>query len=463
MATRRLQNVAEPDIVSLSILKQVSAAPVIAGVEPDGETYLCGSCQTELATDVEPLAIWDVAFRCQECGNVSISPTLPRGQPLPQKTVVLGVGEYLIASSIEQRVDVVLAGQAAVDRRSAETAAPTTERARPLDAQRLLEFARRGEALLGNNFGKLDAAYRRSLARSPSKDVHRLVELIAIARDDAAAFDGDQPGVHLLEIVELSLAIELFERWERDPAMQGLLEDLKGTKDFAHILVTLTAASYLTDAGNGVELVRPSREQGQRTPDLRLHMGARTRVNCEVKVPDPLVRPADPVDIGSATEIVRNAVSKAGTGTRGQLSPEHPGLLIVGGLHLRTTDVDRLEGAARAVTAERPRHRTHIAGIAAVAVGSSVEGFGADSGGLTVGQDISMSAIASVRIALNPNYSGDTAISTEPPTNTHNFGPEQLADVTLDALNAAQQGKRLGRNDPCWCGSGRKFKKCHGA
>ncbi len=22
---------------------------------------------------------------------------------------------------------------------------------------------------------------------------------------------------------------------------------------------------------------------------------------------------------------------------------------------------------------------------------------------------------------------------------------------------------KLGRNDPCWCGSGRKFKKCHGA
>ncbi|MBA3333442.1 MAG: SEC-C domain-containing protein, partial [Actinobacteria bacterium] len=23
--------------------------------------------------------------------------------------------------------------------------------------------------------------------------------------------------------------------------------------------------------------------------------------------------------------------------------------------------------------------------------------------------------------------------------------------------------KDLGRNDPCWCGSGKKFKKCHGA
>ncbi|MDQ3066431.1 MAG: SEC-C metal-binding domain-containing protein, partial [Actinomycetota bacterium] len=23
--------------------------------------------------------------------------------------------------------------------------------------------------------------------------------------------------------------------------------------------------------------------------------------------------------------------------------------------------------------------------------------------------------------------------------------------------------KDVGRNDPCWCGSGKKFKKCHGA
>jgi len=23
--------------------------------------------------------------------------------------------------------------------------------------------------------------------------------------------------------------------------------------------------------------------------------------------------------------------------------------------------------------------------------------------------------------------------------------------------------EQVGRNDPCWCGSGQKFKKCHGA
>ena len=26
-----------------------------------------------------------------------------------------------------------------------------------------------------------------------------------------------------------------------------------------------------------------------------------------------------------------------------------------------------------------------------------------------------------------------------------------------------REGKKVGRNDPCPCGSGKKFKKCHGA
>ncbi len=28
---------------------------------------------------------------------------------------------------------------------------------------------------------------------------------------------------------------------------------------------------------------------------------------------------------------------------------------------------------------------------------------------------------------------------------------------------ATRQGPKIGRNDPCWCGSGKKYKKCHGA
>jgi hypothetical protein len=28
---------------------------------------------------------------------------------------------------------------------------------------------------------------------------------------------------------------------------------------------------------------------------------------------------------------------------------------------------------------------------------------------------------------------------------------------------AGPGGVKLGRNDPCWCGSGKKYKRCHGA
>ena len=34
--------------------------------------------------------------------------------------------------------------------------------------------------------------------------------------------------------------------------------------------------------------------------------------------------------------------------------------------------------------------------------------------------------------------------------------------VAAAARRAQQQAPKLGRNDPCWCGSGLKYKKCHG-
>jgi preprotein translocase subunit SecA len=31
------------------------------------------------------------------------------------------------------------------------------------------------------------------------------------------------------------------------------------------------------------------------------------------------------------------------------------------------------------------------------------------------------------------------------------------------AREPARAGPKIGRNEPCWCGSGKKYKKCHGA
>jgi uncharacterized protein YecA (UPF0149 family) len=41
------------------------------------------------------------------------------------------------------------------------------------------------------------------------------------------------------------------------------------------------------------------------------------------------------------------------------------------------------------------------------------------------------------------------------------FAPQATGgSATATAVN---DHKDVGRNDPCWCGSGKKFKRCHGA
>jgi preprotein translocase subunit SecA len=41
-------------------------------------------------------------------------------------------------------------------------------------------------------------------------------------------------------------------------------------------------------------------------------------------------------------------------------------------------------------------------------------------------------------------------------------GAEGYAEAEQEALPAVET-EQIGRNDPCWCGSGKKYKKCHGA
>jgi preprotein translocase subunit SecA len=40
----------------------------------------------------------------------------------------------------------------------------------------------------------------------------------------------------------------------------------------------------------------------------------------------------------------------------------------------------------------------------------------------------------------------------------------EVSTTQKPIVNSSQTGidkKKLGRNDPCWCGSGKKYKKCH--
>ena len=60
------------------------------------------------------------------------------------------------------------------------------------------------------------------------------------------------------------------------------------------------------------------------------------------------------------------------------------------------------------------------------------------------------------------------------PEKPNGDGSGNGASVTAGALSAGggsvatatrtvSDRDKIGRNDPCWCGSGKKFKKCHGA
>jgi preprotein translocase subunit SecA len=70
------------------------------------------------------------------------------------------------------------------------------------------------------------------------------------------------------------------------------------------------------------------------------------------------------------------------------------------------------------------------------------------------------------------SYSGGTMQSSgsaiAAAAGAHPAGGPGEAEAPMDEPPPVQQrvvaeDEQIGRNDPCWCGSGKKYKKCHGA
>jgi preprotein translocase subunit SecA len=43
------------------------------------------------------------------------------------------------------------------------------------------------------------------------------------------------------------------------------------------------------------------------------------------------------------------------------------------------------------------------------------------------------------------------------------YAEEEPQGAAVVEQRRVDEEHQLGRNDPCWCGSGKKFKRCHGA
>lgn len=438
----------------MSILKAIWEGPILEGPSGQGKTLFCCQCEALLGIAVPGDALWGIGLRCFHCGHVSFSTSPPASRPIPQKALHIDAGEYGIGSTLKVNEYIPFVGTEAIMLRRQDRAPahlpPSSSEVEALEA-----LAERGEQLLGKDFPRLYATFQRSRVRTQPKAVNRLVELIALAREDADASRLGNPRVHLLERSELSMAVSLFERWRADPCMAEMLASLKNPPDFPHVLITLGAASYLTDAGNPTELV-PSDHPG-RSPDLRVHIDLRRRVNVEVKTPKKLLWPQVPLLQEDLVPVVRKAMTKAGSGTGGQLGPEHPGTLVIGGLNLRTQDMIELERSAEVVLRERPDKRMHIGGVVLINSSHVVEGVNMTKKGLSLGPTIATTPVLQPRLVTNSFYRGETEFTSG------GLQPaEDLEDIPLTALQDAQIGQKIGRNDPCWCGSKLKFKKCHG-
>jgi preprotein translocase subunit SecA len=89
---------------------------------------------------------------------------------------------------------------------------------------------------------------------------------------------------------------------------------------------------------------------------------------------------------------------------------------------------------------------------------------GSESASVTAGA----LAVGAGSVTSSSGAAASTELLPSPPTSAPREMRLQHGDetvgVTSGSRSAAQSsgGQRLGRNDPCWCGSGKKFKRCHG-
>src|SRR5436189_1305293 len=68
-------------------------------------------------------------------------------------------------------------------------------------------------------------------------------------------------------------------------------------------------------------------------------------------------------------------------------------------------------------------------------------------------------SVTGVQTCALPISGGTTTTATA--TMAMTGGATTMAGAPKPIVKSEREN--IGRNDPCWCGSGKKFKKCHGA
>jgi hypothetical protein len=65
--------------------------------------------------------------------------------------------------------------------------------------------------------------------------------------------------------------------------------------------------------------------------------------------------------------------------------------------------------------------------------------------------------------ARAPAFVGSGSVATAGAGTATAPRPARVGGDDAPIKTVRREEPKIGRNDPCWCGSGKKFKKCHGA
>jgi hypothetical protein len=331
---------------------------------------------------------------------------------------VLLPGEHLQQETLENREGIPILGQSANTRRVSETGTDMSSSERRMDTAEALEATiARAREMLGPLFDDLAATDRRGqTSRTPPRVRHRL--MVLVQEVERMAQDARQGRFEMDHFVvgEVNMALDLLERWRNDPALPLLIASIRNPDEYPHAIMTLAAASHLSDLGNGVGLyVEPG--NGRRAADLRIALTAHRHAAIEVKMPRILQQRTSReaiTEAGIAT-ILKKALREAGTGAGGQLSSEHPGILLIGGFHLEDRQIAMLKIGARKLLSKRTSC-AHIIGIAIMSINVRIDNVvTTEDGRIRHTNDTVIGPGVKYTMAMNPHYTGAVRIDIPRP------------------------------------------------
>lgn len=241
------------------------------------------------------------------------------------------------------------------------------------------------EKLLGEVFKDIVQTFERGQrSPSPPRTQHRLAHLLSLTVPSLSFYRIDEvPYIDPLLVAELYAHLAVWRRASKEPVWRDELRPaVKDPQAYLHDLILFMSLEMLERVFGTVGPLM-STASASREPDLHFMVEGH-RVRLEVKVPETLVlydapgpEPANSAKF-DADRIIGNAIG-ASVGTHGQIRPDRPGVVIVGGFKLVPQETQALEKAASAYLARNGAKYPYLlgAGVHFMGFGRGVNLYGA--------------------------------------------------------------------------------------